>query len=120
MRVSGSTCSLPTVTAGCRASPFCCAVMRDRRITGAGLDVFHVEPLPADSPLMTLDNVLITQHSICGSRQAGRATNVAVMEGIVRVSRGELPDNILNPDVLKRPGFRAKLARYRADQPKTP
>jgi len=90
-------------------------VLRDRRITGAGLDVFHVEPLPADSPLMTLDNVLITQHSICGSRQAGRATNLAVMQGIVRITQGELPDNILNPDVLKRPGFIKKLARQKAN-----
>ena len=31
----------------------------------------------------------------------------AVIEGILRVARGELPDNILNPDVIDRPGFRA-------------
>ena len=83
-------------------------VLRERRIAGAGLDVFHVEPLPADSPLMKLDNVILTQHSICGSRQAGRATNQAVMQGMLRIARGELPDNILNPDVLDRPRFRGE------------
>jgi phosphoglycerate dehydrogenase-like enzyme len=34
--------------------------LRERRIAGAGLDVFATEPLPADSPLWGLDNVIIT------------------------------------------------------------
>jgi phosphoglycerate dehydrogenase-like enzyme len=36
--------------------------LRERRIRGAGLDVFTAEPLPSDSPLWSLDNVLITPH----------------------------------------------------------
>ena len=36
------------------------AALRDRRIAGAGLDVFAEEPLPADSPLWDLENVIIT------------------------------------------------------------
>ena len=34
--------------------------LQDRRIAGAGIDVYSVEPLPADSPFRTLDNVLLT------------------------------------------------------------
>ncbi len=34
----------------------------DGRIAGAGLDVFHKEPLPADSPLWDTPNILITSH----------------------------------------------------------
>ncbi len=30
---------------------------------GAGFDVFEVEPLPADSPLLTFDNVLLSAHT---------------------------------------------------------
>ena len=38
------------------------AVLTERRIAGAGLDVFEAEPLPLDSPLRALDNVVITPH----------------------------------------------------------
>jgi phosphoglycerate dehydrogenase-like enzyme len=37
--------------------------LRTRQIAGAALDVFDREPLPADSPLWNLDNLLITPHT---------------------------------------------------------
>ena len=37
-------------------------VLRERRIAGAALDVFDIEPLPADHPFRLLDNVLSTPH----------------------------------------------------------
>ena len=38
------------------------AALRDKKIAGAGLDVFDVEPLPVDHPLRKMDNVVITPH----------------------------------------------------------
>ncbi|HLG10793.1 MAG TPA: D-2-hydroxyacid dehydrogenase family protein [Dehalococcoidia bacterium] len=38
------------------------AALRERRIAGAGLDVFDQEPLPPDHPFLQLDNTLITPH----------------------------------------------------------
>jgi D-3-phosphoglycerate dehydrogenase len=38
------------------------AALRDKRIAGAGLDVFDIEPLPVDHPFRKLDNVVITPH----------------------------------------------------------
>ena len=38
------------------------AASREKRIAGAGLDVFDIEPLPIDHPFRTLDNVVLTPH----------------------------------------------------------
>jgi phosphoglycerate dehydrogenase-like enzyme len=38
------------------------AALRDRKIAGAGLDTFNVEPLPLDHPLRKMDNAVITPH----------------------------------------------------------
>jgi phosphoglycerate dehydrogenase-like enzyme len=46
------------------------AALRERRITGAGLDVTQVEPLPADHPLYALPNVVLTPH-VAGAGSAG-------------------------------------------------
>ncbi len=44
------------------------AALREGRIKGAALDVCEVEPLPEDSPLWALDNVLLSPH--CADRTA--------------------------------------------------
>jgi phosphoglycerate dehydrogenase-like enzyme len=87
--------------------------LREKQIAGAGLDVFESEPLPLTSPLLKLDNVILTPHWLASTRQASRAGIVSIIEGMLRISQGGLPDNILNPAVLDRPGFKAKLARYK-------
>jgi phosphoglycerate dehydrogenase-like enzyme len=42
--------------------PALIAALKEKRIGGAGLDTFTPEPLPADSPLWDMENVLITPH----------------------------------------------------------
>jgi phosphoglycerate dehydrogenase-like enzyme len=86
--------------------------LRERWIAGAALDVFEDEPLPADNPLIELDNVILTPHWLPATRQAGCATITSIADGILRVAKGQIPDHVLNRAVLDRPGFRAKLARF--------
>jgi D-3-phosphoglycerate dehydrogenase len=67
-----------------------------RRIAGAGLDVFAVEPLPATSPLIGLDNVVLTPH-VGGSTEAAMyraATTLA--DEVLAVLEGVRPDHLVN------------------------
>ena len=87
------------------------AALAEGRIAGAALDVFATEPLPPDDPLTRLDNVLLTPHSVSGSPGANRQVFRDVIEGLLCLGRGEIPRDVVNPDVLTRPGFQAKLTR---------
>ncbi len=87
-------------------------VLTNRRIAGAALDVFEHEPLPADHPLIGLENVILTPHWSASTRDVWQATGRAMVEGMLRASRGEVPDDVVNREVLERPDFLAKLARF--------
>jgi len=86
--------------------------LQERRIAGAGLDVFAHEPLAAADPLTALDNVILTPHWLPTTNRVVRLVSVAMAEGILLAARGEAPENVVNQEVLARPGFRAKLARF--------
>jgi phosphoglycerate dehydrogenase-like enzyme len=58
------------------------AALREKKITGAGLDVFDVEPLPLDHPFRTMDNVVITPHLGYVSVQNYRTFYGAIIEDI--------------------------------------
>jgi len=91
-------------------------ILREKKIAGAGLDVFETEPLPVTSPLLKLDNVILTPHWLPSTHRAARATRDLILQNVLRVARGLVPQNVVNPEVLLRPGFRAKLARFAANQ----
>ena len=58
------------------------AALRDKKIGGAGLDVFDVEPLPLDHPFRKMDNVVITPHLGYVSEQNYRHYFAGVVEDI--------------------------------------
>jgi phosphoglycerate dehydrogenase-like enzyme len=86
--------------------------LRERRIAGAGLDVFEHEPLPPDDALVGLDNVILTPHWLASTSDVWEATGRATAEGVLRAARGEVPANVVNKEVLDRPAFREKLSRF--------
>jgi phosphoglycerate dehydrogenase-like enzyme len=88
--------------------------LRSRRIAGAALDVFEVEPLPVSDPLLSLENVILTPHWSASTTDVWCATGRTMAEGMIRASRGLVPENVVNPEVLDRPGFQEKLARFRS------
>ena len=73
--------------------------LKGRKIAGAGIDVFQTEPLPADSPLLTLDNVVVTPH-VAWVTDAGidRMARHPV-DNVLAFLAGR-PQFVVNPDVL--------------------
>jgi len=62
--------------------PALLAVLREKKIAGAGLDVFDVEPLPVDHPLRKMDNVVLTPHLGYVAMQNYRAYFAGVVDDI--------------------------------------
>jgi phosphoglycerate dehydrogenase-like enzyme len=59
------------------------------RIGGAGLDVFATEPLPADSPIWDLPNVIVTPHSSAHTAASGENATEIFFTNLARYVRGE-------------------------------
>lgn len=74
--------------------------LKEQRLAGAGLDVFETEPLPADSPLRQLDNVILTPHSASESVESGIECRRMAIEHVVTVLRGGVPNDVVNRGVL--------------------
>jgi D-3-phosphoglycerate dehydrogenase len=76
--------------------------LRSGHLGGAGLDVYHGEPIAPDNPLLHVENVVATPH-IASRTVAG---NHRIWETTVRqalqVLRGEKPPHLLNPEVWER------------------
>ena len=62
--------------------------LADRRIAGAGIDVFAVEPLPKSSPFLQLDNVVLAPHT-AGGVQGWMNTFERIRENLRRAAAGE-------------------------------
>ncbi|MBC7328194.1 D-glycerate dehydrogenase [bacterium] len=76
--------------------------LKEKRIFGAGLDVYEKEPIDKDDPLIELDNVVLLPH--IGSASVETRTRMAIMaaENLIAGLRGEIPQNLVNPEVLER------------------
>ncbi len=76
--------------------------LKNRRIAGAGLDVFQDEP-PEGSPLLTLDNVILTAHTAGVDLQSRNDMARIAAEAIVRFMGGDWPaECVVNPEVKEK------------------
>jgi len=76
------------------------AALRERRIAGAGIDVFDVEPPPADHPFRSMDNVTVTPHLGYVTHETLRAFYTDTLEAVLAFANGK-PVRIANPDARK-------------------
>jgi phosphoglycerate dehydrogenase-like enzyme len=86
--------------------------LREKRIAGAGIDVYPTEPPPKDDPLFSLDNVIVTPHALAWTEEIMRDNGIEACQNVIAVSRGQLPGGIVNREVIEKPGFQRKLARH--------
>lgn len=76
--------------------------LRERRIRGAGLDVFVQEPLPANSPLLQLDNLVVTPHIGSATEETREAMARCAVDNLLAALAGERPANLVNPQAWER------------------
>jgi phosphoglycerate dehydrogenase-like enzyme len=72
------------------------------RLAAAALDVFETEPLPKDSPLWDIPNLIIVPHAAGGSQYEAAAIRGIFRENVERFVRGDFP---LRNEVSKQRGY---------------
>ncbi len=75
-------------------------------IAGAGLDVFEVEPVKPDNPLLKMSNVILAPHNASASSRFDPARKRRVGQEITNVLSGRWPMSCVNPVVLEGTGLR--------------
>jgi phosphoglycerate dehydrogenase-like enzyme len=78
-------------------------------IAGAALDVFTTEPLPADSPLRFVPNLLLSPHQSSYARGTGERVSLAAAQTVLDLMNGKKPQNVLNPEVFDAKALRRSL-----------
>lgn len=71
--------------------------LRERRILGAGLDVFHEEPLKPDDPVLTLPNVVLSPHIAGQTPEVIRDGLLRAVENVANFLKGSPTDLVVQP-----------------------
>jgi phosphogluconate 2-dehydrogenase len=74
--------------------------LQQRRIAGAGLDVFEQEPLPPQSPLLAMPNVLALPHIGSATWETRRAMELCAANNLIDALAGRRPQYLVNPQVF--------------------
>jgi D-3-phosphoglycerate dehydrogenase len=73
--------------------------LTSRKIAGAGIDVFDVEPPPPDHPLLHLDNVMASPHTAGVTSETMHDMSIAAAEQWIGLLRGRVPPRLVNPEI---------------------
>jgi glyoxylate reductase len=73
--------------------------LKQRRIFAAALDVTEPEPIPLDSPLLELDNLIVVPHIASASRSTREKMATMAAENLIAGLKGERLPNCVNPEV---------------------
>jgi len=79
--------------------------LRSGAIAGAGLDVTECEPIEDDSPLLAMDNTIITPHALCWTDECFEDIARTALQSIVDVSFGRRPVHVVNPAAAEKAGM---------------
>jgi D-3-phosphoglycerate dehydrogenase / 2-oxoglutarate reductase len=93
---------------GCIDEAALLGALNDGRLSGAALDVWEVEPPPADHPLRNHPKVIATGHVIGHSEELYAQIPQVAAENVLQGLRGEVPLHVCNPEVL--PAWQRRIA----------
>jgi D-3-phosphoglycerate dehydrogenase len=82
------------------------AALENRVIAGAAIDVYAKEPCPADSPLRSAPNCVLTPHNAFNALESTIEMSRQSAQSVLDLMQGRLPDNICNPAVWASPHLR--------------
>ena len=86
--------------------------LKEGWLGGAGLDVFEVEPLPADAPIRSCPNVVFAPHGLAWTTELARDNSLEACGNLLAVAQGRLPGGIVNRAVIGKSIFQDKLKRW--------
>lgn len=75
--------------------------LQDGKIHAAGLDVFEQEPLPTNSPLLKMPNVVALPHIGSATHETRYNMAACAVDNLIAALKGEVQENCVNPQVLK-------------------
>lgn len=76
--------------------------LMEKQIAAAALDVMEKEPIDYNSPLLSMENVILTPHIAWYTEESKKSLQTKVAEEVLRVLQGDVPKNLINKELLNK------------------